>query len=213
MGAKPMASLTLEVDGEVREGMASGDGAVDATFAAIRQAWPHDVALKLYAVQSVTGGTDAQARVTVRLEENGKIVDGQGRRHRHHRGVGEGLRAQPQQAAGEAAADRAGGVRRGGGRFGGLTDGDRTRRSHFERLGPILFDELQQLVRHGFLGHAVVELVETALEPDVEGFRRCPSSPSRGRCRRAGCPAEPPGLRISHGSRRPGRGGRRLLDR
>jgi 2-isopropylmalate synthase len=26
----------------------------------------------------VTGGTDAQARVTVRLEENGKIVDGQG---------------------------------------------------------------------------------------------------------------------------------------
>jgi 2-isopropylmalate synthase len=78
MGTKPMASLALEVDGERREGMASGDGAVDATFAAIRQAWPHDVALKLYAVQSVTGGTDAQARVTVRLEEHGKIVDGQG---------------------------------------------------------------------------------------------------------------------------------------
>jgi 2-isopropylmalate synthase len=34
--------------------------------------------LKLYAVQSVTGGTDAQARVTVRLEEEGKMVDGQG---------------------------------------------------------------------------------------------------------------------------------------
>ncbi len=78
MGARPMASLALEVDGERREGMAGGDGAVDATFAAIRQAWPHDAALKLYAVQSVTGGTDAQARVTVRLEENGKIVDGQG---------------------------------------------------------------------------------------------------------------------------------------
>jgi 2-isopropylmalate synthase len=75
---KPMASLTLEVDGQRREGMASGDGPVDATFAAIRQASPHEAALKLYAVQSVTGGTDAQARVTVRLEENGKIVDGQG---------------------------------------------------------------------------------------------------------------------------------------
>ncbi|MCS6890838.1 MAG: 2-isopropylmalate synthase [Rhodovarius sp.] len=78
MGAKPMATLTLEVDGERRDGMATGDGAVDATFNAIRNAFPHDVALKLFAVQSVTGGTDAQARVTVRLEENGKLVDGQG---------------------------------------------------------------------------------------------------------------------------------------
>jgi len=78
MGAKPMATLALEVDGERVDGMATGDGAVDATFAALRNAFPHDAALKLYAVQSVTGGTDAQARVTVRLEENGKLVDGQG---------------------------------------------------------------------------------------------------------------------------------------
>ena len=42
-------------------------------------------ALKLFSVQSVTGGTDAQARVTVRLEEDGKMVDGQGSRYRHHR--------------------------------------------------------------------------------------------------------------------------------
>ena len=73
-----MATLALEVDGERRDGMATGDGAVDATFIAIRQAFPHEVSLKLFAVQSVTGGTDAQARVTVRLEENGKLVDGQG---------------------------------------------------------------------------------------------------------------------------------------
>src|SRR3954471_1495205 len=78
LGTRPMATLALEVDGERRDGMASGDGAVDATFNAIRHAFPHEVALKLYAVQSVTGGTDAQARVTVRLEENGKLVDGQG---------------------------------------------------------------------------------------------------------------------------------------
>ncbi|MBX6744231.1 MAG: 2-isopropylmalate synthase [Acetobacteraceae bacterium] len=78
LGTKPMATLALEVDGERRDGMASGDGAVDATFNAIRSAFPHEVALKLYAVQSVTGGTDAQARVTVRLEEGGKLVDGQG---------------------------------------------------------------------------------------------------------------------------------------
>jgi 2-isopropylmalate synthase len=78
LGVRPMATLALEVDGERRDGMATGDGAVDATFNAIRQAFPHEVGLKLFAVQSVTGGTDAQARVTVRLEENGKLVDGQG---------------------------------------------------------------------------------------------------------------------------------------
>jgi 2-isopropylmalate synthase len=78
LGVRPMATLALEVDGERRDGMATGDGAVDATFIAIRQAFPHDVSLKLFAVQSVTGGTDAQARVTVRLEEAGKLVDGQG---------------------------------------------------------------------------------------------------------------------------------------
>ena len=34
--------------------------------------------LQLYQVQAVTQGTDAQAEVTVRLEENGKTVNGQG---------------------------------------------------------------------------------------------------------------------------------------
>jgi 2-isopropylmalate synthase len=78
MGTKPMATIALEVDGARADGIATGDGAVDATFNALRQAFPHEVNLKLYAVQSVTGGTDAQARVTVRLEEGGKLVDGQG---------------------------------------------------------------------------------------------------------------------------------------
>ena len=32
----------------------------------------------LYSVGAVTTGTDAQAKVTVRLEEDGKMVDGQG---------------------------------------------------------------------------------------------------------------------------------------
>ena len=78
MGTRPTASLALEVDGDKVEAVAGGDGAVDATFNALRQAVPHEANLKLYAVQSVTGGTDAQARVTVRLEEDGKLVDGQG---------------------------------------------------------------------------------------------------------------------------------------
>ena len=40
---------------------------------------PHpDGHLKRYHVSAVTGGTDAQAEVTVRLEENGTLVHGQG---------------------------------------------------------------------------------------------------------------------------------------
>jgi len=78
LGTQPAATLGLEVDGRRAEASATGDGAIDATFAALREAFPHEAMLKLYAVQSVTGGTDAQARVTVRLEEGGKLVDGQG---------------------------------------------------------------------------------------------------------------------------------------
>ncbi len=72
------ADLKIEVDGEERSAEATGDGPVDATFAAIRQAFPHEVRLLLYQVHAVTGGTDAQAEVTVRLEENGRTVNGQG---------------------------------------------------------------------------------------------------------------------------------------
>ncbi len=72
------AELTLKVDGTDRATMATGDGPVDATFRAIRELFPHEVRLQLYQVHGVTGGTDAQAEVTVRLEENGRTVNGQG---------------------------------------------------------------------------------------------------------------------------------------
>ena len=45
---------------------------------AIRKAVPHSAKLQLYQVHAVTAGTDAQAEVSVRLEENGKTVNGQG---------------------------------------------------------------------------------------------------------------------------------------
>ncbi|MCH7710589.1 MAG: 2-isopropylmalate synthase [Proteobacteria bacterium] len=72
------AELALDIDGEVRSTMAEGDGPVDATFAAIRQLFPHEAKLALFQVHAVTKGTDAQAEVTVRLEENGRTVNGQG---------------------------------------------------------------------------------------------------------------------------------------
>ena len=72
------ATLELEIDGEVKSAEATGDGPVDATFQAIRKLFPHEATLQLYQVHAVTKGTDAQAEVTVRLEENGKSVNGQG---------------------------------------------------------------------------------------------------------------------------------------
>ena len=76
--APARAELELEVDGVVKAATASGDGPVDATFKAIQQIFPHTANLVLFSVGAVTEGTDAQAKTTVRLEENGKMVDGQG---------------------------------------------------------------------------------------------------------------------------------------
>ena len=72
------AELELEIDGEVRGIKATGDGPVDAVFNAIRDLFPHETVLQLFQVHAVTQGTDAQAEVTVRLEENGRTVNGQG---------------------------------------------------------------------------------------------------------------------------------------
>ncbi|MGE0116653.1 MAG: 2-isopropylmalate synthase [Dongiaceae bacterium] len=72
------ADLELEIDGVLRATSATGDGPVDACFNAIKQLFAHDARLQLFQVHAVTAGTDAQAEVTVRLEENGKTVNGQG---------------------------------------------------------------------------------------------------------------------------------------
>ncbi|MCK8464193.1 2-isopropylmalate synthase [Aliiroseovarius sp. S1339] len=75
--APQSADLTLEIDGVDHQKTATGDGPVDATFNAIQMLFPHDARLQLYQVHAVTEGTDAQATVSVRMEENGKIVTGQ----------------------------------------------------------------------------------------------------------------------------------------
>ena len=72
----PKATLDLLIDGQPHHITATGDGPVDATFNAIKALFPHDVHLQLYQVNAVTQGTDAQAEVMVRLDENGKTVQG-----------------------------------------------------------------------------------------------------------------------------------------
>src|SRR5262245_18691024 len=77
-GVVPSADLSLLVEGEVRTGIATGDGPVDAIFNAIRKLYPHSASLELFQVSAVTEGTDAQAKVSVRLAEDGRTVTGRG---------------------------------------------------------------------------------------------------------------------------------------
>ncbi|MDP9104111.1 MAG: 2-isopropylmalate synthase [Pseudomonadota bacterium] len=72
------AHMTLEIDGQRSVAEAHGDGGVDAAFKAIHALFPHEAELRLFSVGAVTEGTDAQAKTTVRLEEDGRLVDGQG---------------------------------------------------------------------------------------------------------------------------------------
>jgi 2-isopropylmalate synthase len=75
-GGPAEATLEMEVDGREAIATEHGDGPVDATFKAVRAIWPNRARLQLYQVNAVTEGTDAQATVSVRLEEDGRIVTG-----------------------------------------------------------------------------------------------------------------------------------------
>ncbi len=72
------ATLTLDIEGTEHTVQAIGNGPVDATFNAIKMLVPHEAKLDLYQVHAVTEGTDAQAKVTVRLEQDGYMVTGRG---------------------------------------------------------------------------------------------------------------------------------------
>ncbi|GAA6149858.1 2-isopropylmalate synthase [Pseudooceanicola nitratireducens] len=71
------ADMVMLVDGEEKRAETTGDGPVDACFNAVKDIFPHGAKLELYQVHAVTQGTDAQATVSVRLNEDGRIVTGQ----------------------------------------------------------------------------------------------------------------------------------------
>ncbi len=71
------AALMLQIGDKRQEITSTGDGPVDATFNAVKNLFPHEGHLQLYQVHAVTEGTDAQATVSVRMEEKGKISTGQ----------------------------------------------------------------------------------------------------------------------------------------
>ncbi len=77
-GGPQKAIITMDVNGTHVTKESNGTGPVDATFNAIKAIWPHEARLSLYQVHAVTEGTDAQAEVSVRLEDGGRIATGRG---------------------------------------------------------------------------------------------------------------------------------------
>ena len=71
------AVMTLSIEGQEVSTTATGDGPVDATFNAVKALHAHTARLQLYQVHAVTEGTDAQATVSVRMEEDGNISTGE----------------------------------------------------------------------------------------------------------------------------------------
>jgi len=77
-GLPPTAILVLDIDGKRVKHAGFGVGPVDAVFQAIAAVTGHKPKLEQYSVNAITGGTDAQGEVTVRITENGRAAVGRG---------------------------------------------------------------------------------------------------------------------------------------
>jgi len=74
----PTAAVRMEIDKRQVEGSAIGIGPIDATYKALAMLTKMQSNLLYFSVSSITGGTDAQGEVLVRLEDGGKVVIGLG---------------------------------------------------------------------------------------------------------------------------------------
>ena len=77
-GKTPVAEITLAINGEQRQARAEGSGPVDAAFKAIETLIDSGCRLRLYSVNNITAGADSQGEVSVRIDKEGRIVNGSG---------------------------------------------------------------------------------------------------------------------------------------
>ncbi len=74
----PMASIKMSINGRSVKDADYGNGPIDAAFNAIAKLTGAESELLRFSVSALTGGTDAQGEVTVRLRENGLMALGKG---------------------------------------------------------------------------------------------------------------------------------------
>jgi 2-isopropylmalate synthase len=77
-GTVPTAEIEMEIQGRAVKATGTGDGPVDAVYKTIKSLTETKSRLLKYSVNAITGGTDAQGEVGVRLREDDCIALGQG---------------------------------------------------------------------------------------------------------------------------------------
>ncbi len=77
-GQRPTALVVFTVDGKEVEGTSEGNGPVDASLKAIESHVKSGAEMVLYSVNAISGSTESQGEVTVRLQNSGRVVNGVG---------------------------------------------------------------------------------------------------------------------------------------
>jgi len=77
-GERPHAVVVFTVAGKEMRGESDGNGPVDASLKAIETHVKSGAEMVLYSVNAISGSTESQGEVTVRLQNNGRVVNGVG---------------------------------------------------------------------------------------------------------------------------------------
>lgn len=77
-GERPHANVVFTANGKEIKGSSDGNGPVDASLKAIEQHAKSGAEMVLYSVNAISGSTESQGEVTVRLQSSGRVVNGVG---------------------------------------------------------------------------------------------------------------------------------------
>jgi 2-isopropylmalate synthase len=77
-GERPQATIVFTIDSKEVQGSSDGNGPVDASLKAIESHVKSGAEMVLYSVNAISGSTESQGEVTVRLQDGGRVVNGVG---------------------------------------------------------------------------------------------------------------------------------------
>jgi 2-isopropylmalate synthase len=77
-GERPQASIVFTANGKEFKSTSDGNGPVDASLKAIETHVKSGAEMVLYSVNAISGSTESQGEVTVRLQNSGRVVNGVG---------------------------------------------------------------------------------------------------------------------------------------
>ncbi|MCO5103974.1 MAG: 2-isopropylmalate synthase [Burkholderiaceae bacterium] len=77
-GERPHAQVVFTAAGSEIKGESDGNGPVDASLKAIEKHVQSGAEMVLYSVNAISGSTESQGEVTVRLQSSGRVVNGVG---------------------------------------------------------------------------------------------------------------------------------------